>query len=41
VSVEPLAVIARVRLVSSPLRVAEAQQHSPPELYTLHASLLI
>jgi hypothetical protein len=38
--VEPLAVIA-MRSVSSPLRVAEAEQHSPPELYTLHASLLI
>ena len=41
VSVEPVAVIAMVRLVSSPLCSAEAPQHSPPELYTLHASLLI
>jgi hypothetical protein len=41
VPVGPLTSFAIVRLVSSPLIVAEAQQHSPPELYTLHASLLI
>src|SRR5260370_13943860 len=39
--VEPLASVAKVRMVSSPLSVGQAQQHSPPELYTLHASLLI
>jgi hypothetical protein len=41
VAVEPLPFIAIGRLVSSPRRVVEALQHSPPELYTLHASLLI
>jgi len=39
--VEPLTSVEVVRLVSSPRSVVEAQQHSPPELYTLHASLLI
>jgi hypothetical protein len=29
------------RSVPVPLAAIEAQQHSPPELYTLHASLLI
>lgn len=29
------------RSVSVPLVLVEAAQHSPPELYTLHASLLI
>src|ERR1700693_2360109 len=39
--VQSLASVAMGRLASSPLTVVEAQQHSPPELYTLHASLLI
>jgi len=39
--VEPLASVATVQIVSLPLSVVEAQQHSPPELYTLHVSLLI
>jgi hypothetical protein len=38
---EPLASVEMVRIVSLPLSVVEAQQHSPPELYTLHVSLLI
>jgi len=38
---EPLAVVEAVRLASLPVSAVEAQQHSPPELYTLHASLLI
>lgn len=41
VLIEPLLSVAMVRLVSSPLGAFEAQQHSPPRLYTLHASLLI
>ena len=41
VTIAPLPFTAIGRLVSSPRRVAEALQHSPPELYTLHASLLI
>jgi hypothetical protein len=39
--VEPLASFEVVRLVPLPLAAVEAPQHSPPELYTLHASLLI
>lgn len=39
--VEPLASAQVARLVSSQLSAVEAPQHSPPELYTLHASLLI
>jgi hypothetical protein len=39
--VETLASIDVVRLVLLPLSAVEAPQHSPPELYTLHASLLI
>jgi hypothetical protein len=39
--VEPLASVEIVRLVSLPLGAVDAPQHSPPELYTLHASLLI
>jgi hypothetical protein len=39
--VKPLASVEIVRLVSLPLRAVETPQHSPPELYTLHASLLI
>jgi hypothetical protein len=38
---EPLAAVEVVRLVSWPLVAVEAPQHSPPKLYTLHASLLI
>jgi hypothetical protein len=30
-----------VRSTLAPPVVVEAQEHSPPELYTLHASLLI
>ena len=30
-----------VRSILAPPVVVEAQEHSPPELYTLHASLLI
>jgi hypothetical protein len=41
VTVDPLPFTAIGRLVSSPLCAADAPQHSPPELYTLHASLLI
>lgn len=41
VLVEPSASVAMVGLVSSRLCTIEAPQHSPPELYTLHASLLI
>jgi len=41
VLVGTVASVATARLVSSPLNVVEAQQHSPPELYTLYASLLI
>lgn len=41
VIVEPLVSAVMVRLVASPVNVFEAPQHSPPELYTLHASLLI
>lgn len=39
--VEPLASVETVGLISLPLGAVEAPQHSPPELYTLHASLLI
>ncbi len=39
--VRPLTAVEIVRVVSSPFNVIEAQQHSPPELYTLHVSLLI
>lgn len=39
--VEPLAAVELVRSVSLPLVAVEAPQHSPPKLYTLHASLLI
>jgi hypothetical protein len=41
--VEPLASVEIARMVSLPLGAIEAPQHSPPppELYTLHASLLI
>ncbi len=39
--VEPLASVEVVRFVSLPHVAVEAPQHSPPELYTLHASLLI
>jgi hypothetical protein len=39
--VGPLASFEVVRLVPLPLVAVEAPQHSPPELYTLHASLLI
>ena len=41
VPVRPLESIPMVRLVASPISAAEADQHSPPDLYTLHASLLI
>lgn len=41
VLVEPVASVEVVRLVSLPHIAVEAPQHSPPELYTLHASLLI
>lgn len=41
VTVDPLPFTAIGRLVSSPLCAAEAPQHSPPELYSLHVSLLI
>jgi hypothetical protein len=38
---EPLASVEMVRVVSLPFTIVEVQQHSPPDLYTLHASLLI
>jgi hypothetical protein len=41
VTVAPLPFTAIALLVSSPLCAADAPEHSPPELYTLHASLLI
>jgi hypothetical protein len=39
--VETLAPVEMARLVLSPPGAVQAPQHSPPELYTLHASLLI
>jgi len=39
--VEPLASFEVVRLAPLPFVAVEVPQHSPPELYTLHASLLI
>lgn len=41
VLVQPVAPAEPAGLSSSLLVQVEAQQHSPPELYTLHASLLI
>jgi hypothetical protein len=38
---EPLATREIARVFSGPFNIVEVQQHSPPELYTLHASLLI
>src|ERR1700732_378320 len=38
---EPLAAVKVVRFVSWPLSAVDAPQHSPPKLYTLHASLII
>ncbi|MHB8486283.1 MAG: hypothetical protein ACYDCM_11250 [Candidatus Acidiferrales bacterium] len=44
--VPPVAVLDYARTLDTtrsvvPLALVEAAQHSPPELYTLHASLLI
>ncbi len=41
VLVESLVSFEIARVPSLPSGVVEAPQHSPPELYTLHASLLI
>jgi hypothetical protein len=40
-SIDGARMLEVVRFASAPRVVFEAPQHSPPELYTLHASLLI
>jgi len=39
--IEPLATREMARVFSRPFNIVEVQQSSPPDLYTLHASLLI
>lgn len=41
IAIEHTPTLENVRSTSLPLVAVEAQQHSPPDLYTLHASLLI
>ena len=41
VLIQHLATAKLARFAPVPLTAVEAQHHSPPELYTLHASLLI